>query len=170
MASLVLVLFLPAALALLLALATQDLCHRRLPNRWVGVYALLFPVCAWTLGFGWMQTGWHVLLGLITLLITSLFFALRWIGGGDVKLWSALMLWAGPPLGLQAVLIATLGGGILGVLSWLAQWQLRRSSRLPGRRLWRLLSAARGVPYGIGLALAGVYVLYVYFLTMMRLH
>ena len=99
-----------------------------------------------------------------------MFFALRWIGGGDVKLWSALMLWAGLPLGLQAVLIATLAGGILGMLSWLAQWQLRRSSRLPGRRLWRLLSADRGVPYGIGLAVAGVYVLYVYFLTTMRVH
>ncbi len=170
LASLTPVLILPAALALLLALATQDLRHRRLPNRWVGTYALMFPFCAWALGFGWTQAGWHVLAGLSALLVASAFFALRWMGGGDVKLWSALMLWAGPPLALQAVLIATLGGGLLGLLSWFARWRLRRSPRPLGRRLWRLWSADRGVPYGIALALAGTYVLYVYFLTTMRPH
>ncbi|WP_158618395.1 prepilin peptidase [Candidimonas sp. SYP-B2681] len=165
-----LVLILAAALALLLALASQDLRHRRLPNPWVGAYALIFPFCAWALGLGWTQTGWHVLAALAALLVTSAFFALRWMGGGDVKLWSALMLWAGPPLGLQAVLIATMAGGLLGILSWFAQWRLRRLPRPLFRRLWRLLTAERGVPYGVGLALAGMYVLYVYVLTTLRLH
>jgi prepilin peptidase CpaA len=170
LASLTLVLIIPAALALLFALATQDLRHRRLPNRWVGAYALIFPFCAWALGFSLAQAGWHVLAGLGALLVTSVFFALRWMGAGDVKLWSALMLWAGPPLALQAVLIVTLGGGVLGLVSWFAQWRLRRSPRPLARPLWRLWSADRGVPYGVALSLAGIYVLYVYLLTTMRPH
>ncbi|MBC2768466.1 A24 family peptidase [Pusillimonas minor] len=155
---------------LLFSLSGFDLKHRRLPNIWVGAYAFLFLPFAIFSGFGWSQLGWHVLAAAIAFVVTSIFFALRWMGGGDVKLWAAIMLWAGPHLALPVVIIATLAGGIVGMLSWLARWQLRRSPQCAGRKFLRLWSADRGVPYGVALSLAGVFVLYAYAKALMPLN
>lgn len=161
---------LAVALFLSAKLFLADLRHRRLPNIWVGAYAFLFLPFAVFAGFGWPQLGWHVLAAAIAFVVTSIFFALRWMGGGDVKLWAALMLWAGPHLALPVVIIATLAGGIVGVLSWLARWQLRRSPQCAGRKFLRLWSADRGVPYGVALSLAGLFVLYAYAKALMPLN
>lgn len=83
-------------------------------------------------------------------------FALRIMGGGDVKLWGALMLWAGPQGAVTAVLIATVCGTLLGILGWVSQQILKRSRKPAGAPVFRMLSAARGVPYGVGLAVAGL--------------
>lgn len=161
---------LAVALFLSVKLSLADLQHRRLPNIWVGAYAFLFVPFAVFAGVGLPQFGWHVLAAAIAFVVTSIFFALRWMGGGDVKLWAAVMLWAGPHLALPVVIIATLAGGIVGVLSWLARWQLRRSPQCAGRKFLRLWSADRGVPYGVALSLAGLFVLYAYAKALMPLN
>lgn len=153
---------LPISLALLGAacilamLAWRDLTLRRLPNQWVGAYAALFLPYAWASGMGWSQLGWHVGLGLAVAMVASLLFAFRVVGGGDVKLWGALMLWAGPQGAIAAVLIATVCGTLLGILGWLAKLVLQRRRKPRGAQVFRMLSAARGVPYGVGLAVAGL--------------
>lgn len=157
-----LILALTVAAATLVLLAVHDLRHRRLPNFWVGLYAFLFIPFYVFSGFGWAQLGWHFICAGLTAAITAVFFALRWMGGGDVKLWSAVMLWAGPYFALPAIIIATLVGAILGVVAWLAQWRLRRVPKTAGRHWLRLISADRGVPYGVGLAMAGLFVIAVY--------
>lgn len=80
------------------------------------------------------------------------------------------MLWAGPHLALPVVIITTLAGGILGVLGWLAAWRLRHAPQTFGRSFLRLISADRGVPYGVALALAGLFVIYAYIPAVMRLN
>ncbi|NYT61721.1 prepilin peptidase [Alcaligenaceae bacterium] len=140
----------------LMALAWRDLTLRRLPNTWVGAYAALFFLYAWVSGMGWVQLGWHAAIGLaVTILMVGL-FALRIVGGGDVKLWGALMLWAGPQGAVAAVVIATVCGTLLGILGWVSQQILKRNRKPVGAPVFKMLSAARGVPYGVGLALAGL--------------
>jgi prepilin peptidase CpaA len=43
-------------------------------------------------------------------------FALGWLGGGDVKLASAIMLWAGPLQGAKFVVLFALFGGLLALI------------------------------------------------------
>ncbi|MFA5521486.1 MAG: prepilin peptidase [Castellaniella sp.] len=156
---------LPAALALLAKLAAawmlfglirMDLTRRRLPNVLVGSYAALFLPWALGSGMGWSQFGVHGALALAVGALMAVLFALRKVGGGDVKLWAALMLWAGPSGALPTVLIATLTGGIIGLLGLGARAILRHNRRARGRALWLMLTADRGIPYGVGLALAGL--------------
>jgi prepilin peptidase CpaA len=151
--------FLGASLVLIV-LAYRDLSLRRLPNAWVGAYAALFFAYAWTSGMGWEQLLWHGAIGLFALMLMVLLFAIGAIGGGDVKLWGALMLWAGPQGAVTALVIATLCGSLLGILGWLAQAALRRHRMPQGFTLLRMLSVSRGVPYGVGLAIAGLHTLY----------
>ena len=153
-----------------LKLAVSDLRHRLLPNFWVGVYAFCFVISVFFTSSTLQQVGLHLLVASSTFIITSIFFALRWMGGGDVKLWTAVMLWAGPHLALPVVIITTLAGGILGILGWLAAWRLRCAPQTFGRSFLRLISADRGVPYGVALALAGLFVIYAYTPAVMRLN
>ncbi|MYN13500.1 peptidase A24 [Pusillimonas sp. TS35] len=152
---------LAAAGAILLLLAYRDLSQRRLPNAWVGLYAFLFLCYAGAAGIGWAQVGGHAITGLAAFTLATLLFALGYMGGGDVKLWGAIMLWAGPQGAVTALVLATLCGALLGLLGWGAQRVLRRARRPAGAGMLRMLTASRGVPYGVGLALAGIQVLIV---------
>ncbi|MBP6020107.1 MAG: prepilin peptidase [Burkholderiaceae bacterium] len=140
----------------LMSLAWRDLVSRRLPNKWIASYAVLFFLYALASGMAWSQLGSHVALALGVAVVTAVLFAFKIMGGGDVKLWGALMLWAGPQGALVALVIATLCGGVLGILGWVAQHVLKRSRKPVAAPLFRMLSATRGVPYGVGLALAGL--------------
>jgi prepilin peptidase CpaA len=143
----------------LATLAYRDLSLRRLPNGLVAAYAGLFPLYAWASGMGWAQVGWHAAFGITAFAFTILLFVLRILGGGDVKLWGAIMLWAGPQGAASALVMATLCGSLLGVLGWLSRAILRRKRRPAGAAILRMLTAARGVPYGAGLAIAGIHTL-----------
>ena len=50
-------------------------------------------------------------------------FARELIGGGDVKLLAALSLWAGPEQFVWFMLVTTLAGGVLSLISlWYRRW------------------------------------------------
>lgn len=149
------------AAAVLLNLAWQDFRQRRLANSWIAVHALTFLPYAFASGLTWPEWGWHIATALATFAVTFLFFALGWLGGGDVKLWSSVMLWAGPALALPALVVATFCGGVLGVVCWVAGKLAPRYQHTVLRDPMRLLSAERGVPYGVALAVAGLLVLWV---------
>lgn len=146
-----------AAAWVLAGLAWQDLTRRRLPNPMVATYAALFLPYALGSGMGWAALGWHVALGLGVAVLMAFLFSLKIMGGGDVKLWGALMLWTGPQGAIIAVIIATLFGGVIGVLGLIAKAMLKRRRRPVGRPVLAALTASRGIPYGTGLALAGIH-------------
>ncbi len=152
-----------ACLFVLLLLASHDLRRRQLPNRWVAAYALLFLPYIWLAGFTPGQLGEHLLVGGAAFLVLFVFFVAGVTAGGDVKLGTAVLLWAGPALALPVVAVIAWTGGVVGVLGWLAD---RRSGRRlvaacrPLHRVWHALSARRGVPYGVALAAGGLYVLW----------
>ena len=79
------------------------------------MYVLVSPVpVAWPAALGLAVVVFVVGLGL---------FARELIGGGDVKLIAALSLWAGPEQFVWFMLVTTLTGGALSLISlWYRRW------------------------------------------------
>jgi len=107
------------AVAVALAGCVTDLRSRRIPN-WLtfgaaeaGIGYHLYD--AGLEGLGFAAGGWLVG-GLIFLPL----FALRGMGGGDVKLMAALGAWVGPITAIWAALYAAVAGGVFALIVALA--------------------------------------------------
>lgn len=136
-------------------LAHADLTRRRLPNRWIAYYALLFPFYAWGMEMGWMQLIGHGVTALATFLLLLLLFTRGGIGGGDVKLGTVVMLWAGVSSSASVLIVVSLAGALLGMAGWLTD--KCRTSQTTSETAWQAaLSARRGVPYGVALVCGGI--------------
>jgi prepilin peptidase CpaA len=137
-----------AALCLLGAAIHGDLRRREIPD-WsvLGLVALFFLVqlCRGR----WEAIGEGTLVAVAVFGAGVAFFRFGLLGGGDVKLMSALALWAGPSGILQFMLLTSFAGGPLS-LACLAAWFWRRRHR-------RLRVFPRvEVPYGVAIALGAV--------------
>lgn len=155
---LVLLVCLPAAL--LLALLIYDVWQRRLPNAWVLAYGVLFLPYAWWQGLTGAEITHHLLVGVLAFVVFFILFMRHAMGGGDVKLGAAVFLWAGPALALPVLLIMAVTGGIIGVVGWAVDYLPQQQGVGPLSCVRYGLSAQRGVPYGVGLALGGLFILW----------
>jgi prepilin peptidase CpaA len=152
----------------LAVVAVVDVRARRIPN------AIVAPLLLGALGHAvWLGGAVAVLPSLLGLAagVALLYFQFSrgWMGAGDVKLLGALGAWSGA---LGAVYILVLGSLIGGLLALVALWRLGRPERSDvGRNVMHFavsgglvvpepsqLSRARGVPFGVALALAGALV------------
>ncbi|MGK7869788.1 prepilin peptidase [Falsiroseomonas sp. E2-1-a20] len=148
---------------LLLLVAWRDVLTRTLPD--------LAAVAIGLLGIG-LRAPLGVSPLLLSLAVTALLFlvllalAMRgWLGGGDVKLASALALGLAPSATLDFVLATALAGGLLG-LGYMAGPGLARC-RVPalGGRGFRRVAAVevrrlrRGgpLPYAVAIAAGGIF-------------
>jgi prepilin peptidase CpaA len=143
---------------LMIFAALFDLFTMTIPNRLslalIGAY---FALAAY-LPLPWQTVAWHLSCAIAILLLTFVMFHFRWIGGGDAKLAASTALWLGWEHLLDYGLVASLIGGALTI----AIIELRRHE-LPPKILSvgflaRLADKSGGVPYGIALALAGLFV------------
>jgi prepilin peptidase CpaA len=128
-----------AAIVVALMGCVMDLKTRRIPN------VLTFGAAAGAFGFflssdglsglGWSLAGW--LVGLVMFLP---FFALRGIGGGDVKLLAALGAWLGPGTTVWLALWSAIAGGPLAVIVALSSGYLKKAFVNVGSLLmfWRV--------------------------------
>jgi prepilin peptidase CpaA len=136
-----------AALAIaLLVAAFTDLRRRQIDNHLNAAIALGAPLFWWAAGFSLVDVAWQLGVALVAFVILAGLFALRWMGGGDVKLLSALALWIKPLLFVRLLVIMALVGGVLTLA--FGAWHIAR------RRRDRL-----AIPYGIAIAAAGLWVL-----------
>jgi len=107
-----------------------------------------------------MTVLWHVLVALAVFLVTAVFFAINWIGGGDVKLLTATALWAGPQHVANLLLImAALGFVIAIVLMGLRTHGTFIAPWLPDNMfLSRLQALAKQgqCPYGVAIGAAAL--------------
>ena len=134
------------AIALLFA-AFTDLRARVIENWLTLAIALAAPLFWWASGLSaWPGMALQLGLGLAVFSALAGLFALGAMGGGDVKLLSALALWLPWQPFLKLVVLMALIGGVLTILA--ASWH--RIARRPGRVQ---------VPYGVAIAAAGLWVL-----------
>ncbi|AOJ82177.1 peptidase A24 [Burkholderia sp. MSMB617WGS] len=146
--------YVQAAATLILALlAAQDICVRRLANGAVLALATLYFADAALIRDSSASVASHAAIAAVMLALFGALRHLGWIGGGDVKLAAAIFLWAGPALVFPVMLIVGAGGLLLGfAIAAAVAW--RR-----GATASRCISA-RGVPYGVALALGGAFAIW----------
>ena len=136
----------------------MDLVTLKIRNVLVIAIGIAWLVLAPLAGFGFSELGSSAAVAGGVFVVTFIFFALGWIGGGDAKLAAVTALWFQPQEALLYFTYAAFLGGILtlGIL------QLR-SAILPlalYRVPWiaNLHDAKTGVPYGAARAPAALIV------------
>lgn len=130
----------------LLAAAFTDLRSRQISNKLNAGIALGAPLFWWASGLGAGDIAWQLGIAAISLVVFAGMFALRWMGGGDVKLLTALALWVKPAIFLNLILAMALIGGVLTLA--FGAWHIARRQR---DRL--------AIPYGVAIAGAALIVL-----------
>ena len=135
------------AIALLLA-ATTDIRARHIDNRLNLAIALSAPLFWWASGLSlWPGVVLQLGVAIAAFAILAGLFALKVMGGGDVKLLTALALWIEPTAFLQLLVIMALAGGVLTIVLGAYHFLRRQKERL-------------AIPYGVAIAIGGLWVLY----------
>ncbi|HVZ27254.1 MAG TPA: prepilin peptidase [Rhizomicrobium sp.] len=144
---------------LLAAAAGWDLASFTIPNFLQLALLAGFALFALALQLGPAAIGGHLLAGLIGLLLGFALFAFGIIGGGDAKLFAAVLLW----LGLKDLMSFALAASVLGGILTLSLLALRRLPlpQLLARQNWilRLHDDKSGIPYGVALAAGALLIL-----------
>ena len=150
-----LLLFFPALMAFA---AVSDMLTMTIPNRLSILLVAGFVAMAILTGMPLKTFGLHMAAGALVLVVTFALFAMGWIGGGDAKLAAATGIWCGFAVLIEYLTIASIFGGFLtlGILYW-------RTIMLPEfvmKISWiaRLHHHKTGIPYGMALAAAGLFV------------
>ncbi len=148
---------------LLLWAATNDVLHFRIPNRLSLAIAALYPVyalAAWLAGAPVYAVG-GAAAGLGALIVGFILFNSGLLGGGDVKLMSAVALWAGLSCLVPLLLVVGAAGGLLslGMVAAKAVSYMRQPATRPaGLPVWRAL-VRQPAPYGVAIAIGGLFTL-----------
>ncbi|HTN15981.1 MAG TPA: prepilin peptidase [Sphingomonadaceae bacterium] len=137
-----------AALAIaLLVAAFTDLRSRQIANWLNGAIAFGAPLFWWASGLSlWPGVAIQLGVAVVCFIVLAGLFALRAMGGGDVKLLTALALWIPPAQFLNLLVVMALVGGLLTIV--FGAWHVARRQR---DRL--------AVPYGVAIATGGLWVL-----------
>jgi prepilin peptidase CpaA len=135
----------------------SDVTRYLIPNWLVGSLLVCYPLAIFMFHapLDWLMA----LSGMVLVFIVGYFiFAMRWMGGGDIKLITVLALWVGWQHLPDFIIIFALYGGVFAMIIWLVRKALpfvpRKTQTLP-----RILREGEPVPYGVAIALG--------FLTMM---
>ncbi len=134
------------AIALLVA-AFTDIRRRQIDNWLNAGIALGAPLFWWSGGLSlWPDVAMQLGVALAAFAILAGMFALRMMGGGDVKLLTALALWIKPEWFLELLILMALVGGVLTIV--MGAWHVMRRQRD------RLV-----IPYGVAISAAGLWVI-----------
>ncbi len=133
--------------------AISDMMSMTIANRVSIILVATFVAVAPLTGMDWSLYFWHLLAGLLVLVVTFGLFAAGGMGGGDAKLITATAVWVGFNINLlQYFVYATLFGGALAVAILLyrkSPLSVYTGHLLPLRNL---ADADTGIPYGMALA------------------
>jgi len=147
--------------------AYSDLKSFTLSNRLCLTTALLYPVYLLALYMGGHGLPLQdILLSLavavVIFMVCAGFFALNVMGGGDVKLIPVVALWAGTSHVLHFLLLTSLIGGLLA-MAIITLNRIKASKYFKSSGNINLSVAKKegsAVPYGVGIAIGGLYVAY----------
>lgn len=148
--------------------AISDVASRRIPNAISLIILASFLVAGLAAPERVDIVGGIWVAGLI-LIVGFVGFAFGKIGGGDVKLLTAMGLWAGPAAAMDFLLITGLAGGGLAILYLLPEIALGLTwlrtvaeRRIPALQAAQIATDVKveGLPYGVAIALGGFCVLW----------
>ena len=145
-----------ALIVLHLLAAATDVRRFRIPNAIPIAVASVFALRVVTLGL-WDLAIPALLLGAAVLSVGFLLFALRWLGGGDVKLITALSLWAGPDNFFLIVYTIALSGGLMALGLLVSLTLLAVSAKVAGKERQGSLIRGRRIPYGVAIAAGAIH-------------
>jgi len=141
-----------AALAIaLLVAAFTDLRRRQIDNWLNAGIALTAPLFWLSTGLSLSDIGWQLAVAVGSFVALLGLFAMNAMGGGDVKLLTALALWLEPTWFLRMLMVMAVLGGVLTI--GFAAWHLIR------RRKGRI-----AIPYGVAISSAALWALAVQYL------
>ena len=133
--------------AMLVWIAIVDVRTYTISDRLNLAIALLAPVYWWAAGVPlWPNAALQVGVAVLVFLFFAGAFYLNVMGGGDVKLAGALALWFKPYDTLKLIVIMSIAGGLLT----LVVLGLHRARKKPDRP---------EVPYGVAIAVGGMWLL-----------
>ncbi|MEP0393403.1 MAG: prepilin peptidase [Erythrobacter sp.] len=134
------------AIALLYA-AFTDVRSRTISN-WLNLsIAAVAPVFWWASGLSfWPDVAIQLGIAVAAFAVFAGMFALGMMGGGDVKLLTALALWIEPSAFLQLLLVMAVAGGILTVAMAAVHAIRKQKEKL-------------AIPYGVAIAIGAFWIL-----------
>lgn len=143
---------------LLIAAAASDWRTMVVPNRYSLALAALFPSYVLASGVEADWTG-SLIYAAVAFAVGFLLFVLRICGGGDVKLFAAVALWAGPAYFVPMLFYTTVSGGIMAAVMWVhhkfsrpaLSASLTYASREAG-------FSKQPMPYAVAIAIGGLFV------------
>ncbi|MGB7373747.1 A24 family peptidase [Pontixanthobacter sp.] len=137
-----------AALAIALLFAAFTDIRRRQIDNWLNIAIVIgAPLFWWSSGLSlWPDVAMQLGVALAAFAVLAGLFALRAMGGGDVKLLTALALWIEPNAFMQLLIMMALLGGALTIV--MGGWHVMR------RQKDRL-----AIPYGVAISAAGLWVI-----------
>ncbi|MDA5631650.1 MULTISPECIES: A24 family peptidase [Rhizobium/Agrobacterium group] len=136
--------------------ALNDLLSMTIPNRIPLILLLSFIVVAPLTGMDWQTFAMSIAAAGAVFLVCFGLFAANAMGGGDAKLLTAATVWYGFNISLVEFLLAvTFLGGVLtiGILLLRSRSQEIMAAGIP---IPDSLLVAKKIPYGIGIAIAGL--------------
>lgn len=133
--------------AMLVWIAIVDVKTRTIANGLNLAIALMAPLYWWSAGIDlWPDAAIRVGIAALVFLLFAGAFYLGAMGGGDVKLAGALALWFPPRDTLLFLIIMSIAGGVLTLVT-LADHKIRKKQGRPE------------VPYGVAIALGALWLL-----------
>jgi prepilin peptidase CpaA len=143
---------------LLIAAAASDWHSLTVPNRYSLALVALFPSFVIASGGNVDWVG-SLIYAAVAFVAGFVLFTLRICGGGDVKLFAAVALWAGPTLFMPMFLYTSVSGGILAVVLWM-NFRFNRAA-LPTTLAYATSKTSiskQPMPYAVAIAAGGLFV------------
>ena len=135
-----------------------DVASMTIPN-WISVtLTLSFGLFA-ILNLQLVPAAIHISIAVIVFAVTFGCYVMHWMGGGDVKLLSALSAWMGPEHIMPFLFNVALLGGLLALIVIILRSAAGASifaSRYPDMREWIERATSRHIPYAVPIGLAAM--------------
>ncbi|MDE3037615.1 MAG: prepilin peptidase [Pseudomonadota bacterium] len=136
----------------MLAVIWFDATRYLIPNWLVGSLLIIYPLAVYDMGHG--AVDWKMaLVGMAVVFAVGYFvFAMKWMGGGDIKLLAVCALWVGWRNLPEFMAYVTLLGGALSIVVLVLRKALPYVPWIAGQTLPRILRDHEPVPYGLAIA------------------
>lgn len=127
-----------------------DVTRYTIPNWLIGSLLVLYPVAVF-LGPAGVDWPMAIVAMVITFAVGFGVYAMRWMGGGDIKLISVLALWVGLKGLPDFVVLFALLGGVFSILVLVAR---KIEPHLPLKNTPKLFQKNAPIPYGVAIGIA----------------